>query len=678
MMAPFRTFKSLIVALIIGAVLITTLAFAIFTRRQVTHSLLAIGNESAHNVLRAVNLSIAAQYRDLQFFRQYALESRKRQVRDNLKIALAAIDQYHRMAHEGSLDESEAQAYALQYISGLTYGNNDYCFVYDSNQVAIAHPDPAIYGHNMSGIKDMKGRLVMEVMRENIQANGEGYCSLWWGRLGQTEPVEKLLYYQSHAAWNWIVGTGLYIDDIESDARRKMDAIMETLRAIFAEATVLNTGYFWLFNGRRQILIPPFFTDTHAVPADFSGPATNLFAALADAARNPDRPYYHPAPLIWTAAGKSALICSHVQRFAPLDWYIVSSVDTAELWKPVRNILWKQTLFSALLALVCILVAIRLVHRVTRPLARLTGFADQLHQNNFNLPPEAEAELLAIGFPQEVGRLARTICSLEDKLQEYLKNLAASTAARERIQSELRIAHDIQMSMLPDRAPEPAIQGGIDLHAALVPANAVGGDLYDFFMLPDGRLCLALGDVSDKGVPAALFMARSKALIRAVAAEYSTPDRILSKVNEELCRDNTLYMFVTAFLGIVDLGDGALVYSNAGHLPPFLLHGNGGCRALTPAPHKPLGIVARVAYTVEHVELAPGDGLFIYSDGITEAIDARNELFGMERLQTTLAGLTGSSARATVETVLSAVTAFAGGIAQNDDIAALALRWRPK
>jgi sigma-B regulation protein RsbU (phosphoserine phosphatase) len=678
LMLPFRTFKSLIVLLVIGVLLVTALAFMLFTRQEAARAMLAAEDEAALNVLHAVQLGIAAQHHDLEFFRRYALELRKRQLKDNVQLALAAVAQYRQLAAAGALAEAAARQDALRHVGGLRYGSNDYFFVYDSNLVAIAHPDPAIFGRNMADVKDETGRPMRAVIQDCIRDTGAGFCTIRWSRLGQSAPAEKLLYYVHYPDWNWIVGSGVYIDDIEADAQAKMQAIMETLRAVFARARVMETGYFWLFDGQGAILIPPRLPDGRPGPTHFPAAGTNLFEGLVRAARTPSQPYYHALPAA-VQGGAPALICSHVQRFEPLDWYIVSSVATAELWKPVRRIIWKQTVFSALLVLVFILVALRLVGRVTRPLARLTDLADRIPRNNFTLPAEDTARLQAIVFPRELGRLARTLGSLLRKLQEYVANLAESTAARERLQSELRIAHDIQMNMLPDLVPEPASRAGIDLHAALVPASAVGGDLYDYFMLDDARLCVAVGDVSDKGVPAALFMARSKALIRAAAAERTAPDAILAKVNEELCGGNKRFMFVTVCLGILDLRTGEFVYSGAGHPPPYLLSGGppGGCRPLPLTPHKPLGIAARAQYTSDRLGLAPGDCCFIYTDGITEAMNARAEQFGAERLQAVLGQAAGSGARETVAAVLSTVAGFADGIPQSDDIAILALRRRP-
>lgn len=666
----FRTFKGLIILLVSGVLIVTVLAFMVFTRQEVTRVTVAAGDESARNVLQAVNLSIASQYYDLQFFRQYALDRYQQHLKNNLQIVLAAIDRFDRLAKDGTLSRPAAQQLALQYISGLRYGSNDYCFVYDSNDVAVAHPDPAIFGRKMSSVVDNNGRPVMQVLMDGIRTNNEAFCTMWWHRLGQSEPAEKMLYCAYYSNWAWKVGTGVYIDDIEADARDKMDAIMDTLKTTFAGTRVLETGYFWLFNGRREVLIRP----AGAKGAPLAGAVTNLLAALVQAARQPDQPYYCQAPTPAGPGRRPAPVCIHVRYFAPLDWYTVSSVDTAEMQKPARNILWKQTLFAAILVLVFILAALWLVNRVTRPLARLTGFADQLQKNNFVLPAGADAELQAITFPQEVGRLARTIYSLEQKLQEYLKNLAESAAARERIQSELRIAHEIQMSMLPDQPPAAIASAGFDLYAALVPASAVGGDLYDYFLVGEHQFCLAVGDVSEKGVPAALFMARSKALLRALAAEGLAPDRILAKVNEELCKGNKQCMFVTVFLGLLDLQTGALTYSNAGHLPPCLLKPDGTCQPLAVIPHKPIGIMPQARYTAQQMVLAPGECCFIYTDGITEAANPQAELFGIERLLATLAQLPKTDARGTVAAVLQAVTAFAGGAPPADDIAALVIR----
>jgi sigma-B regulation protein RsbU (phosphoserine phosphatase) len=249
----------------------------------------------------------------------------------------------------------------------------------------------------------------------------------------------------------------------------------------------------------------------------------------------------------------------------------------------------------------------------------------------------------------------------------------------ERMEQELSSARDIQLGMVP--SVFPAAGSPVEVFATLEPARQVGGDLYDLFTLDGGELCFVVADVSDKGAPAALFMARAKTLTRLVATLLRLPDggapgpgEILARVNAELCHDNDQCMFVTLFFGMLDPASGKLAFCSAGHPAPYLLSPRTGVTALAGAPGKPLGIRATHVYESATCSLVPGDGLFLFTDGITEAMDAAGALFSEERLEAALAPLAGAAPRPVVDAVLASVRAFAAGAAQSDDIAAMALR----
>ena len=252
--------------------------------------------------------------------------------------------------------------------------------------------------------------------------------------------------------------------------------------------------------------------------------------------------------------------------------------------------------------------------------------------------------------------------------------LKASLAAQEKIASELRIAREIQMSSIPREYP--ALPGW-DIHGVLQPAREVGGDFYDVALLDERRLYVTLGDVSDKGVPAALFMAATKTRLGASVAAAGEPAAVLTRVNRDTVRNNDRCMFVTVWCGILDLGSGRITYANAGHNPPAVRRADGRVEFLDFASAPALGIDEDAAYREGTITLEPGDVLVMYTDGVTEALDAREELFSEERLQTELAASGLRDARDLAGRVLARVAAFAGDHPQADDIALLVLRRGP-
>jgi serine phosphatase RsbU (regulator of sigma subunit) len=256
-------------------------------------------------------------------------------------------------------------------------------------------------------------------------------------------------------------------------------------------------------------------------------------------------------------------------------------------------------------------------------------------------------------------------------------HLIRARVEQELLQESLRLSRDIQRGMLSTDFPRFARGCPVDLYACMRPAREVGGDFYDFFYLDPQTLLLAIGDVSGKGVPAALFMVMVKTLIRAIAKQETEPRRILDALNPELCRDNDSTMFVTLFLATLDLGSGRLTFAFGGHNPPVLLRRNGEAGYLAGEAGTILGIVEGLAYSEDTLALEPGDGLLLYTDGITEAMDQDHEIFGEERLLRELDGLAGKDAQGLVETVLGAVGHHAQDAEQSDDITLLALRLGP-
>jgi sigma-B regulation protein RsbU (phosphoserine phosphatase) len=221
----------------------------------------------------------------------------------------------------------------------------------------------------------------------------------------------------------------------------------------------------------------------------------------------------------------------------------------------------------------------------------------------------------------------------------------------------------------------------VEIFATLLPARQVGGDLYDFFWSDPATLAFVVADVSDKGAPAALFMARAKALIRLVATLLRSPagtppgpDEVIARVNEELCRDNPHSMFVTLFLGMLESASGALRFCNAGHPVPYIVSSRDGVLPVNGSRGRPAGIRTTFRYESATCMLAPGDSLFVFTDGITEAMDTGGALYGEQRLESALGSLAGQAPRALVDGVLAAVRSFAGAAPPSDDIAAMTLR----
>ncbi len=247
----------------------------------------------------------------------------------------------------------------------------------------------------------------------------------------------------------------------------------------------------------------------------------------------------------------------------------------------------------------------------------------------------------------------------------------------DRMAGELKVARDIQLGIVPTVCPMVPGRHDFEMHASMDPAREVGGDLYDFFLMPDGRLAFSIGDVSGKGVPAALFMAVTITLLRAVGDRYTDPDEIITRVNQPLCRDNDSCMFVTLFFAVYDPTSGALEYTCGGHPPGYVLRAGAAPEPLPRTAGAGLGVSDEILFESAATTLQPGDRLFLYTDGVTEAHDGRGELFGDARLADALTAAGDAGPEELTANVKCAVDAFAAGAEQYDDITMLALQRLP-
>jgi sigma-B regulation protein RsbU (phosphoserine phosphatase) len=267
------------------------------------------------------------------------------------------------------------------------------------------------------------------------------------------------------------------------------------------------------------------------------------------------------------------------------------------------------------------------------------------------------------------------MADMEHSLSGYETEITRITAERERISTEMHMAARIQESMLPNTFPPYPEIPEFDIYATMSPAKEVGGDFYDFFLIDEDHLCMVMADVSGKGIPGALFMMISKVIVQSCAMLGLNAAEILNKTNEALCSNNKVEMFVTVWLGILEISTGKISAANAGHEYPALCR-NGGAFELIKDQHGfVIGGMPGTKYEEYELQLQPGDKLFLYTDGVPEAADTDNQLFGTERLLEALNSKTDALPRDLLELVHKAVDAFAGEAEQFDDLTMMCLKY---
>ena len=312
---------------------------------------------------------------------------------------------------------------------------------------------------------------------------------------------------------------------------------------------------------------------------------------------------------------------------------------------------------------------IRIITRELKPLRRLAKEAETIASGQF------DAELPNFNRIDEIGQLTQSFGNMQQSLVRYIEELKDTTAQKASIESDLRIASEIQMGMLPEKFPTREDRDDVQLFASLTPAKEVGGDLFDFYFR-DEKLFFCIGDVSGKGVPASLFMAVTRSTFRTVSAHESMPDRIVTTMNKTIADMNKRNMFVTLFVGVLDLPTGRLYYSNAGHDAPLLV--GAGVGELPCDSNIPVGFMPQWQYTLQEITIFTGTTILLFTDGLTEAMDSDYAQFSMERVNdVAIAALENQQRepRQLIEQMTKAVHRFVGDAEQSDDLTMMAIQY---
>jgi len=356
-------------------------------------------------------------------------------------------------------------------------------------------------------------------------------------------------------------------------------------------------------------------------------------------------------------------------------WIIALTIPQSAVTQPHWRMMTRQLAMFAGIAVLAFAVAFRLAAAQFGPLGEIIACVRSFPHQDFT-KPLAFGDSLPLKRNDEIGVLARALMEMGRMLQETLDGMLKATAAKERMESELDMARRIQEGLLPALTPDIADHPAFELSASVTPAKVVGGDLYDFFFVSETKLCIALGDVSGKGVPAALFMSSAVTLLRGLARGMESPAAVLSAINRELAARNPENMFVTLAIGLYDTESALFTYSLAGHPAPVLVPGSDApCRMLGGfSPDLVAGVMEDACYHDHAFKLEPGDALFFFTDGISEAPSAQGGFFGMEGILAGLESLRTKPLGELCQGMLKLAEDFGQGLPQADDATMLALR----
>ena len=448
------------------------------------------------------------------------------------------------------------------------------------------------------------------------------------------------------------------------------DVSLKWLQEVVSQVKIFETGFAFLISETGTIITYP---DTNYVMKE------SIFS-LAEKFKDPDLKKVgeemiagHEDFVPISSAlfkGKSWVYYTHLKNN---NWSLGFVFPENELYADLYKLNQTLILMAAIgLALLLILIIV-ISNRVTRPLHALAMIAEGFGTGNFDIdiPPSQSSD--------EVGSLNKSFVRMQTALKKYVENLKLTTSAKEKIESELKIAREIQMGMIPGKFPAFPGRKEFDIYGFIEPAKEVGGDLYDFFFIDDDRLCFAIGDVSGKGTPAALFMAVTTTILRAEGQIVGlNTSSIIERMNTYLCNNNEGNLFVTLFLGILNVPTGEVEYVNAGHNKPFVIKSNGVVSELDTSHCIPLGINLNLSHTTNTFKLEKGDTIFLYTDGVSEAFNIHDQQYSIKKISELLLNLVNHAPIELIHHIVGDVKAFSQGTEQSDDISVLAIQYYGK
>ncbi len=447
----------------------------------------------------------------------------------------------------------------------------------------------------------------------------------------------------------------------------KADITLASLTELISSVKILKTGYAALFSRNGMILAHPV-KESIMNETFFSMAESRHDNALRQLGKKMVRG--ESGFVLYKSEGGAR----NWMYYAPIrstGWTLAVVFPEDELLENVRKLSLTMAAMGLGGIFLLSIAVIYIARSVTKPLRSLVAVTEVIASGNFDV------ELPSTRSSDEVGALTNSFRFMITSLKEYIRNLTETTAAKERIQSELKVATDIQASLLPRLFPAFPARSEFDVYASMDPAKEVGGDFYDFFFIDEHHLCFLIADVADKGVPAALYMMVAKTLLKSEGQRLGEPELILSCVNNILAADNDSCMFATVFCAILDTRSGEVRFANAGHNPPVIIAMDSQKpQYLALKAGFVLGPIADSVYNAERLTLKQGDTIFLYTDGVTEAKNPEEQLYGENLLLQALQDAPKGNLADLIHCIRSEVNRHANGAPQSDDITMLAITYR--
>ncbi|MCP3900824.1 MAG: SpoIIE family protein phosphatase [Desulfobacteraceae bacterium] len=671
----FSTIKGKIIFFITLVMIISTIVNIYFTNRDVGNAMLIAQEKSARNILRSLDIIIKDDYHNLLSDKRTMTLKNRQQLKDTALMIESVFNGYSSNHAIKAQSQKKVKKNALEWLKSAPFKEVDFFIIDNASKVLLSSTE-TITNKTYKSIEDRKHRNISEVMSfNNLRKKGD--FAAYNLNTGGESSKSVLAYFLPFDQWEYTIVTSIDISSIEAEAQKKLSKIIESLDDFSKQLNITKHGFVYMFDSDHNTLISlPKHIPNETYLSKNSSTDNTIYDDIETSLKAGVSEFRF---VISNNDAKETMIV-YCNYFKPLKWYTSVIVPVHEINEPAKKLVIRQVVIISITFMIGLIAVFVLVTRISKPLGLLSSYARKLPELDFTEPLSQETPIddLPEKYKDEVGDLASSFILMRQELSRNIQNLISVTASRERIESELSIARDIQLGMVPKTFPSFPEYQEFDLYATLKPAKEVGGDLYDFFLIDEEHLCFTLGDVSDKGVPSALFMVVTRTLIRTLSEKIHSPCELMSKINNILSSDNPRSMFITLIIGVLNIKTGEIIYANGGHNPPVVFP-NDKEVFFKKGHHEPLvGAMADMPYSDHSFFLSPKESFFLYTDGVNEAMDPEEKQYSNEKLLSQLIKNKDKSTKETIENMLESIKEHSNGAPQSDDIAMLMIKYNGK
>ena len=665
----FSTIKGKILFAVILVMVTSTLVNIFSTHRDVGNAMLKAQQDSALNILRSLNLIIEGDYHNLLREKRSLTILKRSQLKDTARVIASVFEGF---AAKDKSQETSGLEHALSWLETAPFDNVNY-YIIDAQSNVTASSNAQVTTLSLKSLNDVKHRNIAKVMQfDNLTQRGDFAA---FNLEQNQENASVLAYFRPFTPWSLTIGVSVDISRIQALAEKQKAQIISSLTDYTQGLKIAGSGFVYIFEESGAALVPHQGNAAQIMSTLVNRLTGNLIND--DIRQNASAEFSHFRYLPNNPDKSAREMIAYCYYFKPFKWYINVIIPLQEIKLPAQRLVIRQSLVIVTMFMAGLVAIILVISRIATPLQRLSSYARKIPKLDFTKPMEKSTPVddLPKKYKDEVGDLAASFILMRHELSRNIQDLINFTLARQRTESELGIAREIQLGMVPKTFPGLLEFDHLDLYATLQPAKEVGGDLYDFFELDDDHVVFTLGDVSDKGVPAALFMVVTRTLIRVFSGKDVSPARMMTSINNILSSDNPRSMFVTLVIGILNIRTGQVVYANGGHNPPIIIT-HDGAHFIESKKEPIVGAMPGIIYSNSTLTLSNGQGFMLYTDGVNEAMNKDGEQFSNQRMIDEVSKDRDLPSETIIHNLLDRIRKHAGSAPQSDDIAMLIIRFQ--